>query len=109
MSEEEKERRFYKRYRVSWLGRVAIPGDAVYSGRVKDISLGGLFIELASISIPKNTPVLLEFRPYHRGKTFTLRAKGKVTFIAVLSNNRGVGHGIQFTHIEDVIGSSPLS
>lgn len=98
MSEDN--RRKHKRYKVSWPCRLLLPSKVIVSARVKDISQGGVGIEVLQ-KLPDGQQVSFETRPMFLGKQYLVRAKGEVTFAMILGGTNGFSQGLRFTMIPD--------
>lgn len=92
------ERREHTRYKVAWAARVLLPNRSIHPATVKDVSAGGVYIEV-DCHIRIGTEINIELRPYFNGETHQIRAKGIITYNAILSDNRGHGYGLKFSLI----------
>lgn len=92
------ERRQSARYAVSWRGRIALPGKGLYQVSIIDISQGGIGI-IFNHALALNSSLSVEFFVKFRGDRKCIRAKAKVVFVTVLSDNRGAKMGLQFSAI----------
>ncbi len=93
------ERRIHPRYNVNWRTRVLLLDKSIRSAQIKNVSKGGIYIVFEhALSI--GTEVCVEFFVNYRAEVHRIRAKAKITFSAVLSDNRGAGLGLQFTEID---------
>ncbi len=90
------ERRKFKRYDVSWRGRLVTADKQLFEIGIKDVSSGGVGI-VFPYALTVGTLVSVEFYVRHRGGTHRIRAKTRVAFNTVLSDNRGAKLGLQFT------------
>ena len=92
------ERRKYTRYNVSWRGRALLVDRTLHNAKVIDVSVGGIGIELDRL-LKVGTLVSVEFFAEARGMSRKIRAKTRVSFNTVLSDNRGAKLGLQFLEI----------
>lgn len=98
MSSSENRRRQSKRYSVSWVSRILLPGKRVIAVKVKDVSTGGLGFE-ADEQLSKGQEISIEFSPWFQGRQYVIRAKGVVTYSMIRSGSTGFVYGIKFTAI----------
>lgn len=99
MSDEDvHQRRKNKRYKVNWGSRLLLPGKRIVASRVRDVSSGGVCFEYDQ-QLPVGQEVNIEMNPMIKGKPYSIRAKGVVTFNMILSGNNGFSHGLKFTFV----------
>lgn len=92
------ERRQYNRVDVQWPARIGKKGLGVSNARLRDISLGGVFLE-TSLAIEEGDHVLLELQATIAQQAQRILAEGKIMRKTTLA--AGFGYGIQFTRISD--------
>ncbi|MFL0801535.1 MAG: PilZ domain-containing protein [Agarilytica sp.] len=91
------ERREHKRFAVKWRGRVAYGGE-VMDVTINDVSKGGVGV-IFPYMLTIGTPMSVEFYVKYRGKMERIRAKTRVAFNTILSDNAGAKLGLQFKAI----------
>ncbi len=91
------ERREHKRFAVNWRARVAYNGDIV-DVTINDVSKGGVGVIYPHL-LTIGTPMSVEFYVKYRGKMERIRAKTRVAFNTILSDNAGAKLGLQFKAI----------
>ncbi len=91
------ERREHKRFAVNWRGRVAHDGT-VMDVTINDVSKGGVGVIYPHL-LTIGTPMSVEFYVKYRGKMERIRAKTRVAFNTILSDNAGAKLGLQFKAI----------
>lgn len=89
------ERRKNRRFSVSWPGRAMLADRSMHVIKINDVSIGGIGVEFPQM-LAVRTQVNVEF--FVRAKNFQakLRAKTRVAFNSLLSDNRGAKLGLQF-------------
>lgn len=92
------ERRRHNRIDVQWPARMGKKGIGVGKAEVKDVSLGGVFIESA-LSIEAGDHVLLEMYAPIDNEQQRILAEGKIMHRKAMAT--GFGYGIQFVRIGD--------
>lgn len=97
----EDNRRKHKRHKVNWPCRLLFPNKTIVNARVKDISEGGVGLEVLQ-KIPDGQQLSFEMRPMVLGKQYLIRAKGEVTFAMILGGSNGFSQGLRFTMIPEV-------
>ena len=96
----EEVRRKHTRYNVNWPCRLLLADKTMLSARVKNISMGGVGIEVAQM-IPVGGHVSIEIRPMVQGKSYLVRAKGEVTFSMIMGGDGGYSKGLRLTLVPD--------
>ncbi|MFL0810403.1 MAG: PilZ domain-containing protein [Agarilytica sp.] len=89
------ERREHSRFSVNWRGRIAYQGE-LYDIAIRDVSKGGVGIDFPFL-LTIGTKMSVEFHVKYQSKMMRLRAKTRVVFNTMLSNNSGARLGLQFT------------
>ncbi|ODS24670.1 hypothetical protein AB835_01990 [Candidatus Endobugula sertula] len=97
-TENTKNDRKSKRYRVGWASRVMLPDRRIVAARTKDVSEGGIAFELDE-AIPLGAHVNIELNPWHEGVQYAIRAKVVITYNMIMSGDSGFSHGLKFTFI----------
>jgi len=97
-AEERSSSRKSRRFNVGWVSRILLPGRRILPARTRDVSLGGVGFVLKE-SIPVGQEVNIELSPLVKGKQYTIRAKGNITFNMIMSGDGGFSHGLRFTLI----------
>lgn len=108
MAEEDlvgEQKRKSKRFNVSWASRILLADKRIVAARTKDVSDGGLGIELID-NIPVGTEVSIEFSPWVGGKQFLIRAKCMVTYSMIMSGSSGFSCGMRFLALPPVHSAS---
>ena len=93
-------RRKHARHNVHWSCRLLLPDKTIIAAKVKNVSLGGVGIEVAQM-IPEGQLLSFEMRPMVLGQSFLFRAKAEVTFSMILGGGHGFSQGLRFTMIPD--------
>jgi hypothetical protein len=94
------ERRRANRVVVNWVARVGRKGLGVAGARVRDIAIGGAFIETPQ-RIAQAAHVLLEIAAVHDGKARKLLVEGEVVRVVEPAGESGWGYGIRFLRLRD--------
>lgn len=91
------DRREHLRYPVKWKARVSLDKE-VSAVQVHDVSMGGLGVTF-DYAIAVGTPMNVEFFVTYQNEIHRIRAKTKVAFNTIMSNNAGAKLGLQFIFI----------
>lgn len=92
------ERRDYPRIKVAWRAKAAVPQRGILRGIVKDVTLGGVYLEIDAAMAP-GQQFLMEFYPFMGTKVCPIKIRGEVTHDTVLSGNRGHGLGVRIIEV----------
>ena len=93
------DRRQHARSDVDWPARVGGRGLGIAPARIKDASIGGVYIE-STLTVEAGKQVLLEMQMPTENGTQTVLAEGKIMRATTIDQRRR-GYGIQFTRLED--------
>jgi len=93
------DRRQHARSAVDWPARVGGRGLGIAPARIKDASIGGVYLE-TTLAVEVGTQVLLEMKMPAGDDKQPVLAEGKIMRAAVIDQRRR-GYGIQFTRLED--------
>ena len=96
MSHDSHDQRLASRHRVHGSAQVVVAPSQVLSGRIFDLSEGGVSVYL-DISLPHGLPVQLHLNIFHNGKAHKLSMAGRSMY-ALLSSKEGFRNGFDFTH-----------
>ncbi|PCK03450.1 MAG: hypothetical protein COA42_20880 [Alteromonadaceae bacterium] len=93
----EQDRRESQRINVHWKGRIILPNHSIHNITIVNVSLGGLGVHYSN-AIAAGTLISIEFFiPHQRiNQADRVRAKTRVTFNTILSENRGAIVGVTF-------------
>lgn len=94
------ERRRANRVRVNWTARMGRKGMGVVHARVRNISIGGVFVE-ASQQLPTRQPMLIELGAEHAGTTRKLLIEGEILRAIPPTADSAWGYGIRFLQLRD--------
>jgi PilZ domain len=95
-----KQRREAPRVTVNWRAQVSIPNSGIVWARVKNISLGGLSLEI-SYNVQVGQSLLLKVQAMIKGKIHEMMVRAEVRHTCLLSGNRGTGAGCRFFEVTD--------
>lgn len=95
-----RERRNANRVTVNWAGRVGRKGLGVAGARVRDIAIGGAFIE-TELRVPPAAHLLLEISAIHDGNARKLLIEGEVMRTVEQTGEMSRGYGIRFLRLRD--------
>lgn len=94
------DRRRYARTAVNCGAEVKSAGHPIVSGRIKDISAKGTYVEVA-IEIPVGQKVLVKIQAKLGDRLRPMLIEGAVMRRTVLSQMRGYGYGLLLTKIRE--------
>jgi hypothetical protein len=86
------------RITVNWRAQVSIPNSGIVGALVKDISLGGLSLEIPD-SVQVGQHLLLKVQAMIKGKVHEIMVRADVRHTCLLSSNRGTGAGCRFVEV----------
>jgi hypothetical protein len=88
------------RVAVNWKARVGRKGLGVVGARVRNIAIGGAFIETSQRFVQTES-VLLEIAALHGGKARKLLVMGEVVRVVEPTHECGWSYGIRFLQLHD--------
>lgn len=94
------ERRQHNRAEVDWHARIGARGLGVFPARVKDASIGGVYL-LTTLAVAEGDNVLVELPiPVPGGEKLVL-THGKVSRKVTVQDDKLFGYGVQFLKLDD--------
>jgi hypothetical protein len=88
------------RVAVDWVGRVGRKGLGVSSVRIRNISLGGVYLE-SNQEFPLASHLLIEIEAEHNGDTRKILSEGSIMRVESTAGGEGYGYGIRFLRVRD--------
>jgi hypothetical protein len=94
-----RDRRRHNRVEVKWLARVGRKDLGVSRALVRNISIGGVYLE-CSQAFALESQLLIELHAEHNGETRKILSEGMVVHVETLAGERH-GYGIKMLRIRD--------